>query len=60
MLVKIKVSGLSEAEKTAREILDHVDAIRNLQMSAGYRGVDLEVEIEEGAASKTRGYASEG
>lgn len=50
MLVKIKVSGMSEAEKTAREILDHVDAIRNLQMSAGYRGVDLEVEIEERGA----------
>ena len=47
MLVKVKVSGLSEAEKAAREILDHVDAIRKLQMSAGYRGVDLEVEIEE-------------
>lgn len=51
MLVKIKVSGLSEAEKTAREILDHIDAIRKLQMSAGYRGVDLEVEIEKEKAA---------
>lgn len=51
MHAKIIVTGITAAEKTAKEILEHVEAIRNLQKNATWPGVNVEVEIKTEADS---------
>jgi hypothetical protein len=47
MRANLKISGLSEAERVAREILEHVEAIKRLQRDASYDAVSVEVELLE-------------
>ena len=51
MFAKIKIEGLSEAEKAAREILEHIDAIKKAEMRLGISSVSVEVELKENTAS---------
>lgn len=51
MFAKIKIEGLSEAEKAAREILEHIDAIKRAEMRLGLSSVSVEVALKENAAS---------
>lgn len=46
IFAKIKIDGLSEAEQNAKEILAHVEAIRNLQATARMLGIGVEIETE--------------
>ena len=47
MNVKIKIENLKRVEENAREILKHIEAIRELQRCASYQGVQIEVELGE-------------
>ena len=51
MLATIVISGVSEAETAAKEILEHVEAIKRIQSEAGFRGLKIQVEINAEAAS---------
>lgn len=51
MLARIMIKGIEQAEQTAKKILEHVEAIRQLQKSAGWPGVEVEIEITEKADS---------
>ena len=46
MFAKISIHNLDEAEKTAKEILEHIEAINALMKSASWRGISLEVALE--------------
>ena len=47
MNVKLKIENLGHAEENAREILKHIEAIQELQRSASYQGIQIEVELGE-------------
>ena len=49
MFAKIKIKGLSEAEKAAQEILEHIDAIKRAEMRLGFSSMSVEVELKEDA-----------
>lgn len=51
MIAKIIISGVAEAETTAREILAHVEEIKRLQANAAYKGINIVVDVTEEAAS---------
>lgn len=51
MYAKIKIDGLSEAEKAAREILEHIDAIKQAELRLGISSISIEVDLKEDAAS---------
>lgn len=51
MFAKIKIEGLSETEKAAQEILEHIDAIKKAEMRMGASRVSVEVELKKDAAS---------
>lgn len=54
MLAKITIQNLGHVEKNARELLEHIEAIKRLQMDISYPGVQVEIELgEEKAASST-------
>lgn len=58
MNAKIVITGVSEAEKIAKEILGHVEEIGRLQRIAAYQGISIQVEInEEAVRSVTDGLA---
>ena len=45
MQVRLNVNGIERAEKTAREILEHVEAIKKLYQDAGWRSVEVVAEV---------------
>ncbi len=53
MNATIVISGINEAEKAAKEILAHVEAIRAIQRNVSYIGADIQVVLDskEEAAS---------
>ena len=51
MYANIKIDGLEKTEAAAREILEHVDAIKRAAMKLGLSPVALTVELKENAAS---------
>lgn len=51
MLATLKISGLGKAEECAKKILEHIEAIRDLQREARMQGIDIVVEVEERADS---------
>ena len=46
MKAKIKITGLSEAEKTAREIIEHVEEIKRLMSGASWNSVIVDVDLD--------------
>lgn len=54
MLAKITIQNLDQAEKNARELLEHIEAIKRLQMDISYLGVQVEIKLgEEKTVSST-------
>lgn len=51
MLAKVKIKGLDKAETAAKEILEHVEAIRKIQQGAAWSGLTVEIELNTEAAS---------
>ncbi len=52
MFAQVTITGLDEAEETAREILKHVEAVRELQRSSTWGALTVKVELsKEKAAS---------
>ena len=52
MNVKLVINGLDEVEKAAKEILEHVEAIRKIQMGGAWHGISVEANlVNEEAAS---------
>ena len=51
MIVEMNIKGLSEAEAVAKKILEHVDAIKELQKKAAYNGVRITIDIKDETAS---------
>ena len=51
MFATINISGLSATEKAAQEILEHIEAIRRIQSEAAFKGIRVEVDLKEEAAS---------
>lgn len=47
MYAKLRISGLSEAERAAQEILKHVEAIKEIQRNSSYNGAEIEIELKE-------------
>lgn len=45
MLAKIIIKNLDEAEAAAKKILEHVEAIRELQRSMSWTSVAVQVEL---------------
>ena len=46
MKAKIKITGLSEAEKTAREIIEHVEEIKRLMAGSSWNSVIVDVDLD--------------
>lgn len=44
---KINISGISEAEEMAVEILEHVEEIRRLQKELAWKSADIEITLTE-------------
>lgn len=52
MNAQITIKGLDEAEKAAKEVLEHIEAIRQLQRGSAWNGISVQLELtEEKAAS---------
>ena len=51
MNAKIIISNLGASEKAAREILEHVEAIKKLQRDAAWNAAKVEIVLKEEAAS---------
>lgn len=51
MFANIKIKGLDKAEAEAREILEHVEAIKKLQQGASWSGLAVEIELSTETAS---------
>ncbi len=51
MMTTIKIQGLSEAEKDAKAILEHVEAIKAILQRASWNGIRVEADLKEQAAS---------
>ena len=51
MIVEMNISGVSEAEDVAKKILEHVNAIKELQKNAAYRGLKIIIDMKEETAS---------
>ena len=51
MLANVKIKGLDKAEATAKEILEHIDAIKKLQQFASWPGISVEIELNTETAS---------
>ncbi len=43
----IKISGVGEAEQAAKEILAHIDAIRDIQARSRMHGISVELDLDE-------------
>ncbi len=51
MIVEMNISGVSEAEKAAKEILEHIEAIKELQKTAAYKGIRITIDMKDETAS---------
>lgn len=51
MFANIKIKGLDKAEADAKEILEHVEAIKKLQQAASWPGLAVEIKLSTEAAS---------
>lgn len=53
MTAQISITGLSEAEKAANEILKHIEAIKEIQRSMSWTGTSIKIMLDnkEEAAS---------
>lgn len=51
MFADVKISGLAEAEATAKAILEHVEAIRELMRNCNYPGIRVSVDMKNEADS---------
>lgn len=51
MKVQISIAGLSEEEKAAQEILEHIEAILELQRESMWIEMRVKVEAEDETAS---------
>ena len=51
MNAKIIITGLSETEEAAREILKHVEAIKKIQAQAAWNSIVVEAQFCEGKAA---------
>lgn len=55
MFAKIVINGLTKAEANAREILEHIEAIKRLQQGATWAGIEVHTEIGEEPPAATDG-----
>lgn len=46
MYAKIIVNGLSDTEQAARAILEHIEAIKEIQRSASWNGTPVQIILE--------------
>lgn len=46
MYAQIILTGVSETEKAAREILEHIEAIKEIQRRASWSGTSVQVVLE--------------
>ena len=51
MIIEMNIRGVSDAEKTAKEILEHVEAIKELQKTAAYKGIRITIDMKDKTAS---------
>ena len=47
MRVTLNITGLDEAEKSAKEIIELVERILAIQQSSAYRGTDIKICIKK-------------
>lgn len=47
----IEITGLEKAEQDARAILEHVEAIKNIQRGAAWTSISVKTDLKEEAAS---------
>ena len=51
LLANITVSGLAEAEKTAKEILEHIEAIKELSRKTMPYSIVIKTDLQEEEAA---------
>ena len=47
MYVDVTISGLDKAERAAKEILEHVEAIKRIQKDAAWGGLRVTMQVAE-------------
>ena len=51
MLADVHITGLAKAEDAAKEILEHISAIRKLLSDCNYSGIRISVDLQNEADS---------
>ena len=51
MLVELEIEGLEKLEADAKEILEHISAIRKIQMTSSLHNPSVSVRLKEKTAS---------
>ena len=51
MLVNMTITGLDEQERAAREVLEHIKAIREITMSAYWAKIQVSTDLKDETAS---------